>query len=78
MAASISSSLYNRLVSVMSVLASGNVLKCCSLCLFCMQTTCILCLTSVFRYRKTCRSYLRPLKMGPTGCPETSVRNYHY
>jgi hypothetical protein len=19
-----------------------------------------------------------PLKMGPTGCPETSVRNYHY
>jgi hypothetical protein len=20
----------------------------------------------------------RPLKMGPTGCPETSVRNYHY
>jgi hypothetical protein len=31
-----------------------------------------------------CDTYLvqgfdsRPLKMGPIGCPETSVRNYHY
>jgi hypothetical protein len=22
--------------------------------------------------------FLNPLKMGPVGCPETSVRNYHY
>jgi hypothetical protein len=31
------------------------------------------------RLSVTCpRSISWPLKMGPTGCPETSVRNYHY
>jgi hypothetical protein len=37
------------------------------------------------RFGTTCRSHIqesrinpRPLKMGPRGCPETSVRNYRY
>jgi hypothetical protein len=35
------------------------------------------------RFGTTCRSHLqepriRPLKMGPIGCPETSVRHHHY
>jgi hypothetical protein len=32
---------------------------------------------SIFRVMNQ-RRYSCPLKMGPIGCPETSVRNYHY
>jgi hypothetical protein len=30
------------------------------------------------RARQSKKTIYLPLKMGPIGCPETSVRNYHY
>jgi len=80
MAACFNSSLYIRLVLVMSLLISEYLRKCSSLsvCLFCLQTTCVLCLISGFSYSTNCRSHLRTLKTGPTVCPEKSVRNYQY